>query len=247
MPANHPPIGGASAKAAPSPWTQFADYTLTVKVPPKGETGTWTFHTYADPADVLVELDTPGPKARTKGSILLVGGQIIAAKGFALEAGFEVDPLDAAIVNLKILTQLLDAAVPGGPGALKHKQPVNVREAREPIIATTPSANARFNAPWNLKGQVERTEAGTVAFRLELDVPNGEKPAERARWLFSGKASGVQKGRELDGAMSLAGWSAYSLGNAPVAKPSAHTSLRFGATRLPGPFATVKDLRAAVK
>lgn len=247
MPANHPPIGAGPAKAAPSPWTQFADYTLTVKVPPKGDTGTWKFHTYADPADVLVELDTPGAKARTKGSILLVGGQIIAAKGFALEAGFEVDPLDAAIVNLKILTQLLDAAVPGGPGALTKKQAVNVREQRNPIVATTPSANAGFNAPWNLKGQVERTDAGTVAFRLELEVPNGEKPAERARWLFTGRASGVQKGRELDGTMSLAGWTAYSLGNAPVAKPSAHTSMRFGATRLPGPFATVKDLRAAVK
>jgi multisubunit Na+/H+ antiporter MnhC subunit len=55
MPSSHPPIGGGlHDKAPPSPWSELADYTLTVKVPPKGETGTWKFRTFADPADVIV-------------------------------------------------------------------------------------------------------------------------------------------------------------------------------------------------
>ena len=247
MPSSHPPIcGSPQAGAAPSPWTDFADYTLTVKVPPKGDTGTWKFRTFADPAAVIVDLDTPGPKGRIKGTILLVGGQAIATRGFALESGYEVDPLDVAILNLKILTQLLDTAAPGGPPALKGKLAVNASDAKTPIIAFTPGATARFNAPWALKGSLERIDANSVAFRLELDVAGTDKPAERARWTFSGNASGTQAGRVLDGAMTLSGWAVHGLASAQPATQQSHTSLRFGARRLPGPFATLKDLRAAL-
>jgi hypothetical protein len=244
MPSGHPPIGGTSARAAPSPWSEFADYTLTVKVPPKGETGTWKYRTFASPADMVVEIDAPGAKGRSKGSIMLVGGQGIAVKGLALEPGFEVDPLDVAIVNLKVLTRLLDAALPAGPAALKGKQVVDRREDSAPIEAFTPSSTARFAAPWSLKGSLERVDANTVSFRFELEAPGGEKPGERSRWTFAGTASGAQKGRVMEDATNLAGWTAYTLAPPKSDKSKAHTALRFGATRLAGPHATLKDLRA---
>jgi hypothetical protein len=248
VPPNHPPMGASPhAKAAPSPWAELADYAITVKVPPKGESGTWKIRTFADPADVLVDMDTPGPKGRTKGSVLLVGGAGLAAKGFTPERGFEVDSLDAAIVNLKVLTKLLDAVAPAGPASIKGRQAVSAAEAKAPIVAETPSANARFNAPWSIKGTVERVDAATVAFRLELETPGGEKAGERVRWQFSGTASGTPAGRNLDESMSLAGWSAYALGNSKPTKAQSHSVLRFRATALPGPYATVKDLRAALK
>jgi hypothetical protein len=90
---------------------------------------------------------------------------------------------------------------------------------------------------------VERVD-GRIAFNLELDVPNGEKPSERAKWHYSGTASGTTKGRVLDDGTSLAGWTAYDL--APKDSKGTHSLLRFGATKLDGPFATVKDLRAAL-
>lgn len=246
MPTNHPPIGGPQAKEAPSPWSELADYTITVKVPPKGDTGTWKFRTFEDPADVVLDFDTPGPKGRTKGTIMLVGGEAIATKGFMPEAGYEMDPLDAAVVNLKILTRLLDAAVPAGPSALKGKQAVNVREEKAPIFASTPTVNAQFKAPWSLKGSVERVDANTISFQLELDVPGVDKKSGRVRWMFSGTAGGTQKGRVLDNTTSLAGWTAYRLGPPKNAKQG-HTALKFGATKLPGPLATVKDLRSSIK
>lgn len=246
MPSNHPPIGaGQGAKAPASPWSEMAEYTLSVKVPPRGDTGTWKFQSYADPGDVVIDLDTPGAKGRTKGSLMLVSGNAIAAKGFALEPGFELDPLDVAVVNLKVLTRLLDAAVPGGPAALKGKQAVNTREEKMPILVSTPSANAKFNAPWTLKGTVERLDASTIAYQLDVDVPKADKPAERERWTFSGKANGTSKGRVLEDSMALAGWTAYRIGPAKGAKPG-HTSLQFAATKLAGPYATLKDLRAAL-
>jgi hypothetical protein len=243
MPKALPGSANPHAKAAPSPWADFGDYTLTAKVPPKGDTATWKFRTFADPADVVVELDTPAPKGRTKGSIMLLSGQGIATKGFTPEAGYEVDPLDVAIVNLKVLTQLLDAAAPGGPAAVKGKVAVSAREEKSPIIANTPSSNARFLAPWSLKGTVERLDAGTVAFNLELDVPDGEKPKDRVKWTFTGKASGSTKGRVLEDGMSLAGWTAYNLDPKAKEGKKSHSTLKFGTTKLDGPFATVKDLR----
>lgn len=236
----------AQAPAAVSPWAQFADYTLTVKVPPKGEAGTWRFRAFADPADAMVDLDTPGATGRTRGTILLLGGRAIATKGFTPEAGYELDPLDAAVANLKVLTRLLDAAVPGGPAALDGKRAIDVRDGKSPISVSTPTASAIFHAPWSLKGLVERVDATSVAYRLDLEAPAGPNLAERLRWSFGGTASGSTKGRALDNAMSLAGWTAYALGPPPGTK-SSHAALRFGATRLPGPFSTLADLRAALK
>ena len=236
----------AQSPAKPSPWSQFADYTLTVKVPPKGDAGTWKFRAFADPADAMVDLDTPAAKGRTRGTLLLVGGRAIAAKGFVPEAGYELDPLDAAVANLKALTRLLDAAAPGGPAAVNGKQAVAARDDKSPISVSTPTASAIFHAPWALEGTVERLDAETVAFHLALEAPAGPNLAERLRWTFSGTASGSAKGRTLDEAMSLAGWTAYALGPPPGTK-SSHAALRFGATRLPGPFATLADLRAALK
>jgi hypothetical protein len=245
MPTNHPPIGaGAQAKEPASPWADFAEYALTVKVPPKGEAGMWKIRAFADPSDVLVELDTPAAKGRNRGSILLVGGQHLAVKGLALEAGFELDPLDAAIVSLKLLTRLLDAAVPGGPASLKGRQSVTARDDKAPIVASTPTASSRLSSPWSLKGTVARVDANTVSYELEVEAPFGEKGETRARWSFSGTAAGSAGKRSLDDGMSLAGWTAYSIGPGTSGK-SGHASLRFRATKLPGPFATLKDLRAA--
>ena len=47
-----------------------------------------------------------------------------------------------------------------------------------------------------------------------------------------------------DEGMGLAGWTAYAIGPGKSAK-TGHASLRFQAAKLPGPFATVKELRAA--
>ena len=246
MPTNHPPIGGSAQPAAPSPWAEMADYTITTKVPPKGDTGTWKIRAFADPGDVAVDLDTPATKGRTKGNLMLVGGRAIATKGFASEKGFEVDPLDVAVLNLKVLTRLLDAAAPGGPASVKGKVAVNAGDEKTPIYVSTPTANATFRAPWKLKGTVERVDAGTVSFRLEIDVPSGDKPGERVKWSYSGQAAGDPRGRVLEDSTSLAGWAVYSLTPPKSDKPQSHTSIRFGTTKLPGPFATVKDLRATL-
>jgi hypothetical protein len=242
MPTTPPAAASPHGKDAPSPWAGLADYTITVTVPPKGASGTWKFRTFADPADVVVELDTPAPGGRTRGTMVMVGGQAIAVKGFTPEKGFEIDPLDGALVNFKMLVQLLDAAMPGGPAEVKGRKSVKAGEGKASLVASTPTANARFNAPWTVKGTLERIDAKSLAFRLEVEAPLGDKPGERGRWTYTGRASGTATDRKLEDEMGLAGFAAYSL--APQGAKHTHTTLKFGVTKLEAPFATVRDLRA---
>lgn len=229
-----------------SAWAEMADYTVTVKAPPKGETGTWKFRAFADASDLFLELDTPAAKGRTKGAMMLLGGEAIAARGFEPEKGFEIDPLDVAVLNLKVVTRLLDLTMPQGPGAVKSRHPVQYRNDKLPLVASTSTSNATFRAPWSVKGSVRRVDAATVAFDFEVEAPGGEGQPARLRWAFSGTAAGSAKERKMDEATSLAGWSAWRLGPGEKKKDS-HATLRFAATKLDGSFATVRDLRARLK
>jgi len=244
MPPKAPdPSQGNPHATPPSPWADLAEYSIALTVPPKGETGNWKIRTFDDPADVSIELDTPAARGRTKGTLLLVGGQAIAIKGFAPEAGFEIDPLDTAIVNLKLVTNLLTRAEPAGPEAVKAARAVNMRDDKQALVAFTRSLNLQFNAPWSVTGQVKRVDAKTVSYDLVIEAP-GAKAGERAKWRLKGTAGGASRAKALDDAMSLGGWTAWRLA-APTPK-TGHTTLTFGAQKLPGPFATMKDLRAAL-
>jgi hypothetical protein len=237
------PAQGNPHATPPSPWTDLAEYTIALTVPPAAATGNWTIRTFDDPADVAIELDTPAAKGRTRGSLLLVGGQAIAIKGFAPEAGFEIDPLDTAIVNLKLLTNLLTRVEPAGPDAVKAVRAVKLADDKKALVAYTRSLNLQFNAPWAVTGQVKRVDAKSVAYDLTIEAP-GPKAGERLKWRLKGTAGGPAREAALGDALSLAGWSAWRLA-APASK-TGHTTLTFGTQKLPGPFATMKDLRAAL-
>ncbi len=238
-----PAKGNPHATPPASPWSDLADYTISLKVPPKGDTGKWRIRTFDDPSDVSIELDTPAAKGRTQGTLLLVGGQALAFKGFTPEAGFEIDPLDTAIVNLKLVTNLLARIAPDGPDAVKATTAVKLSDEKQPLIAYTRSINLQFSAPWSVTGQVKRTDPKTIAYDLTIEAP-GTKAGERLKWQLKGTASGGTRGKALDDAMSLAGWTVHRL--APPASKTGHTTLSFGTQKLPGPFATMKDLRAAL-
>jgi hypothetical protein len=227
----------------PSPWSDVTEYAISLKVPPKGDTGTWKIRTFDDPGDVAIELDTPAAKGRTRGALLLVGGQALAFRGFTPEAGFEIDPLDTAVVNLKLVTNLLARIEPAGPQAVKSPVAVKLSDDKMPLVAYTRSLTLQFNAPWSVTGQVTRTDAKTIAWDLAIEAPGG-KPGERLTWQVKGSAGGAARGKALDDAMALAGYAVHRL--APPVSKTGHSTLTFGTKALAGPFATLKDLRAAL-
>lgn len=242
MPPVDPAKGNPHAVPA-SPWGDLAEYAISLTVPPKGDTGHWKIRTFDDPADVSIELDTPAAKGRSKGTLLLVGGQALAFKGFEPEKGFEIDPLDAAIVNLRLAVNLLTKAAPDGPVAVKAALPVKLADAKLPLIASTRSMNLQFPAPWSVTGQLKRADASTIAFDLVIEAA-GAKPGEKLRWTLKGTAGGASRAPTLPDSLPLAGFSAHRF--APRTQKPGHSSLTFGTQKIAGPYATVKDLRAAL-
>jgi hypothetical protein len=244
MPPKAPDPAQGNPHATPaSPWTDLAEYEISLKVPPKGETGNWKIRTFDDPSDVAIELDTPAANGRTRGTLLLVGGQAIAYRGFTPEAGFEIDPLDTAIVNLKLVTNLLTRIAPEGPDAVKAVTPVKIGDVKQALVAYTRSLNLTFSAPWTVTGQLKRVDPKSIAYDLTIEAP-GAKAGERLKWQLKGTAGGASRGKSLEDAMPLTGWTVHRL--APPASKTGHTTLTFGTQKLPGPFATMKDLRSTL-
>lgn len=92
--------------------------------------------------------------------------QWMLAKDVPLEKGYEIDPLDGAVLNLKLVLELLRAAAPGGPTTVIEKTTFNVKESSRPIEVNTASASGGLEAPWSLQATIEPTAPGKWSFAL---------------------------------------------------------------------------------
>jgi hypothetical protein len=92
--------------------------------------------------------------------------QWMLAKNVPLEKGYEIDPLDGAVLNLKLVLELLRAAAPGGPTAVKEKTTFDVKEDTRSIAVNTASASGGLEAPWTLHATIEPTAPEHWSFDL---------------------------------------------------------------------------------
>ena len=106
-------------------------------------------------------------KKRTAEMMVINGkNQWMLAKNVPLERGYEIDSLDGVVLNLKLVLELLRAAAPGGPTAVKEKTTVNMKEDARSIAVNTPSANGGLEAPWTLRATIEPAAAGGWSYDL---------------------------------------------------------------------------------
>ncbi len=92
--------------------------------------------------------------------------QWMLTKNVPLEKGYEIDPLDGAVLNLKLVLEFLRAAAPGGPTAVQGKTTVNIKEEIRSIAVNTASASGGLEAPRTLHAMIEPTTAGHWSFDL---------------------------------------------------------------------------------
>jgi len=169
--------------------------------------------------------------------VMLINGQCqwMLAKGVPLEKGYEIDALDAPVLQMKVLLELLRRAVPGGPDEVKEKQTVNVHELSRSIAVSTASASGGIEAPWTLQGTIEVSAPGQVSF--DLTVKQGQ--AMR----FSGTWEKAAVATTFDDNMSLEGWQILFIG--PVKKTDdSGTILDYGAQRAAVHANTLGELRS---
>jgi hypothetical protein len=219
--------GSASAPAAAAPATRDAaaawtldDIGVTQSVEGKERAST-RFEVLANgDARVAVSLDDGG--VHTTGTILLIGGRWMLARGFAPTPAKAVGALDVAALNSQLVIVLLNAALPDGPPANGAASGVHFKEKTQRIRIATATSTGVYDAPWGVEGTLSAADAdGARSFRLTFSCTEAGHPSTT---VFAGRVSNAQPQPQLPDSMKLAGWTLRRISGRTTAAATAATS-----------------------
>ena len=206
----------------------------------------WTFEIGAN-HDTLIAIDNRYGTERAQGQIMVVSGRVLASRGVDLKAGYEIDTLDRAILSFRLIRELLQCALPAGPGSINadEDEVVQYSEQMNPIRVGTPSAVGEFSAPWSVEGRVRRLNEETLSYALSFAYFVGPEASNQAKMSLSGTWQQGKNAARFSDAMNLRDWKIHRIG--PITRVRGNsTILDFGADPVMDRFATVGDLRAAI-
>jgi hypothetical protein len=189
-------------------WREAVISELDVDFGDTGFHGRWRFHR-CDCGDLQVQFEQIAPDVVVNGELLMVGGQVLLARGFE-QPEPDIEPLiQAPSLMLQLAFQMLSSVQPQGPYALKEKQVWEQSEPNLDFKISTGLATGIFAAPWNIKGSGWKTDAGHYRFELFLQFSiamPGESEAKSSITL-SGDLEYQQHDFPYDGSTDLGGWS----------------------------------------
>ena len=150
--------------------------------------------------------------------------------------------LDAPVLEYQLLLKLLSKALPNGPGEIKGKREIDLKEGKDGISLATPSAGGTIPAPWRLMGDVRADSADALDYQLTLtsSVPSSTEIREM---MLTGKLS-KEANAKIDDGTPLQGWNLFGIG-VQMRKTNNGTIYDYGA----GPTAayqTVSDIRKKI-
>jgi hypothetical protein len=224
--------------AVPDDWFSPKRVTVTVSAPPAKDFSKVEM-ALTNAEDARIEISGVSDGKPYAGSLMVVSGTRLLAKGVPVQAGAEIDVVDAPVLQVRLASELLVRAFPGGPGTITAAKAVNLTEQKESIRINTQSAEGGYPAPWSLTGTA-KPDGSAKTFDLVFRC-TGMKDAMRiaGTWTASGPAL------ELPDSMPLAGWRVFSLG--PYSKQDGRgTIFDYGAQEIPGGFANLGDVRRDV-
>lgn len=221
-----------------SRWLDASWIELVIKDNQNDWLGNWQIAFDHPSNNVQIDKDDQFNGQRLKGSLIVINGETLLAKGLNLQPGYEIDALDTPVLMTQLLLTLLDKAVDISPSSLTNKHNIEHHEATMPIRVATKSASAFFKAPWSVSGELTKTGKQNVNYKLEFQTVLGED----IKYIVS--MSGLlnhQAAVKLDDEMPLAGWTVYSLG------PTTEGQFSYGAQELITSATTIGQLRQQLK
>lgn len=227
----------------PTPWNDFNVVDLKMSVPNSPEYATYNSQIDKETNDIQVDVDTSDGKETKKGKILMVGGRVMATKGPITVPGYEIDALDAAILQQVLVIRLLGASMPNGPSEKGNHQ-IDFSNQKTGIQFATPSAQGFIAPPWNVKGEVRVLGGDVVEYSLALTSGTKGKPADQGREYpanFTGKLS-KKATAKINDETSLDGWNLYGVG-VQTRKEGNATAYDYGAAPATTTYKTVADIR----
>jgi len=228
----------------PTAWDEFNKFELKMTVPKQPGYSSWK-GTFDKPSlDIQITVEVSDGKKITKGKILMVGGRVLATQGPIAEPGYEIDTLDAPILEQELVSRLLGAALPNGPEGTKGMRKIDYKSEKAGIQFATPSAQGFISAPWHVSGEVNVLAHDEVEYQLRLTAAGtGNSAGQGGEYTanFEGHLSKVA-GARIDDSMPLDEWNLFGVGVQTRTEGNG-TAVDYGAAATPAPYKTVADIR----
>lgn len=182
--------------------------------------------------DILVRLEQSAPDGVITGEILLVDGQVIAARGM-VSMSPDLEPmLQPPSIMLHLAFALLEQGAPRGPASVTERQPLQV-ESRQALDLNSGMVTGTFAAPWSIDGEVWASGPGQRRFdmRFEFANPLDGAPDNTNMFRFSGGQDYQRDDFPLPDSLPMEGWKVQWISRGETTSSDAPEGLTLGALR----------------
>ena len=230
----------------PTPWDNFNVFAIKVAAP--GQQGYQFLNGRFDndSSDAQIDIENSDGRSTKKGKILLIGGRFIAIQGPISEEGYEIDALDGAVLQLRMVVGVLGEVLPSGPAGITVQRIVDFRNEKTGLHFATPSAEGGIAAPWSVKGSVKATDHDSFAFDLVVTSATRRNAVDSGQFTESlvGTLSKATNAK-IDDSMALDGWKVLALG-IQTRKQDGGTVYDYGAGSPATGYKTITDIREKI-
>ena len=168
-------------------------------------------------------------------------------EGPVTEPGYEIDALDAPVLEQELVVRLLGAALPRGPEEIKGVRKIDHKSEKTGIQFATPSAQGFISAPWSVSGDVKVVAPNVIEYELRLTAAGTGNPAGRGGEYaanFEGHLFKIASAK-IEDSMPLGGWNLSSVGVQTRTEGNG-TAIDYGTAPTPAPYKTVADIRKKI-
>jgi len=231
----------------PTAWNEFNKFELKMTTPKEPGYSSWKGTFDKESLDIQIYVEVSDGKRITKGQIVMVGGRVLATRGPVTEPGYEIDALDAPVLEQELVFRLLGAALPNGPEEIKGVRKIDYRSEKTGIQFATPSAQGFISAPWRVSGDVNVVAPNVIEYQLRLTAAGTGNPAGQGGEYaanFDGRLFKIASAK-IDDSMPLGGWNLFGVGVQTRTEGNG-TAIDYGAAPTPAPYKTVADIRKKI-
>jgi len=227
----------------PTAWQDFNTFTLKMT---SGDSGysLWQGQFDKPTNDVQINVEISEAGKVVKGKLLMIGGRVMAIQGPIAEPGYEIDAMDAAVLELQLVIQLLGRVFPNGPSVLQSAQIIDYTDSKTGIQIATPSAGGMIQPPWHVVGEVKSAQGGAIQYQLTFTSKTGGQGAKGGPdsvVILSGSLSNAQSA-QIDDTLNLEKWNLFGVG-VQSRKQQGATTYDYSAAPVTTMYKTVSDVR----
>ena len=185
-----------------SGWSDFNKMVLKLN-PDRGDYLFLTYERYKND-DVKIDIEN----SKNKGTILVINDQYMLTQQLDLRPGYEIDILDQPLLMKELILKLFYASYPKGPPAIQGAYPLDHIDNFHSLHVSTKSASGDYLAPWDIMGNINCIEPGSLTFKFSVNFKNEKRAWEiLGEWIAHASVPAFQDDMPLDG------WEVYKLGH----------------------------------